>query len=477
VYFKKHTLIKLFNTNKLFNDPYLILYMTEKTENKTQKPQKGKTPETGDRVEIHLTKEIYEGKFLETPESETGIVLLKLDNGYNIGFNKKDVSEIKVLEKSKPKEEEIELKKDPEKPNIAMIITGGTIASRYDPKTGGVKWLDTPSSLFKIYPEIFEIANVSEIEIPFMKGSENMDTVDWKKISKVVEKYLNDSNIDGIILTQGTDTLHFTSSALSFFLNSDKKVNKPVVLTYSQRSIDRASSDATLNLQCSAIAAVSDIAEVMIVGHATTNDNYCYAMPGTKTRKLHTSRRDAFKPVNTKPLAKIYPPSPEIGPQGRIKKISSYSIRNSQKKDKTKADNKFEEKTALIKFYPGQDSGILDFYKKQGYKGLVIEMFGLGQIATSEARKSWTNKLKELIRAGVIVCAAPQTIYGRLNPWVYSTGRELREAGIIYLEDMLPETAYVKLGWLLGHNNLGKEEIKQKMLENISEELNHRLEE
>ncbi|HKL24379.1 MAG TPA: Glu-tRNA(Gln) amidotransferase subunit GatD [Candidatus Nanoarchaeia archaeon] len=456
------------------------------TKNQKQKI-KNKKPETGDRVEIHLTKEIYEGYLLESPASEKDIVLLKLDNGYNIGFNKKNISEIKLIEKSESKEEKIELKKDSKKPNIAMIITGGTIASKYDPKTGGVKWLDSPESLFKIYPEIFKIANVSEIEIPFMKGSENMDPTDWKKISKVVEKYLNNSEIDGIILTQGTDTLHFTSSALSFFLsgefrrenNKKQKINKPIVLTYSQRSIDRASSDANLNLQCSAMAAVSDIAEVVIVGHATTNDNYCYAMPGTKTRKLHSSRRDAFKTVNTKPIAKIYPLTKE-NPSGKIEKLDTYNIRTSPKNQrKMKADNKFEEKTALLKFYPGQDPEILDFYKNQGYKGIIIESLGLGHVATSEARKSWTNKVKELIRGGVVICATPQTIYGRLDPWVYSTGRELQEAGMIYLQDILPETAYIKLGWLLGHKDLAKnpKAIKEKMLENISGEFNPRIEE
>ena len=216
----------------------------------------------GDLVEVHLTKTIYEGVLLESPE--TGIILLKLGTGYNIGFNKKDVLEIKVLKKTSLKDEKIEIKKS-DKPNIAVIITGGTIASKYDSRTGAVKWLDNPENLFKFYPEMFDIVNVAKVEVPFMKGSENMDFKDWKKIAKVAEKYLNDSNIQGIIITHGTDTLHYTSAALSFFLG---KLNKPVVLTYSQRSIDRASSDANLNLKCAALAAISDIAEVMIVGHA-----------------------------------------------------------------------------------------------------------------------------------------------------------------------------------------------------------------
>jgi glutamyl-tRNA(Gln) amidotransferase subunit D len=415
----------------------------------------------GDYVEVHLTQKIYEGFLLESPETEKGIILLKLNNGYNIGFNKKDVFEIKTIKKVKETEKYSELKKFSNKPNVAMIITGGTIASRYDPKTGAVKWLNSPEDLFKFYPELFEKVNVSKVEIPFMKGSENMDFRDWKKIASVAEKLLNDSNIQGIIITHGTDSIHYTSSAMSFFLG---KLNKPVVLTYSQRSIDRASSDANLNLRCAALAAISDIAEVMLVGHSSTNDDFCYAMPGTKVRKLHSSRRDAFKVVNDEPIAKIYPEKIEI--------ISKYNLRN---KKKVKVDSKFEEKVALLKFYPGQNPSILDYYAKEGYRGIVIEMMGLGHIATNEARNSWITKLKEIQKKGVVVCAAAQTIYGRLNPLVYSPGRELLDTGIIYLEDMLSETAFVKLGWVLGKTT-EKEEVRKLMLTNMAGELNKRIE-
>ncbi len=423
--------------------------------------EKIKEPQAGDKVEIHLMKEIYEGTLLES--SELGIVLLKLNNGYNIGFDKKKISDIKLIERQEEKKKEIEIKKDSSKPNVAMIITGGTIASRYDSKTGGVKWLDSPENLFKFYPEMFEKVNVSRVEIPFMKGSESMDYKDWKKISKVVEDCLNDSSISGVIVTHGTDTLHYTSSALSFFLNHDQSLNKPVVLTYSQRSIDRASSDANLNLQCSAeVAGLSDIAEVLVVGHADSDDSYCYAMPGTKVKKLHTSKRDAFKVINNKPFAKVFP--------GKIEKIISYNLR---KKGKIKSDNRFEEKVALVKYYPGQSPEILDFYLEKGYKGIVLEMTGLGHVATKESRNSWTAKLKEVQKKGLIVCGTSQCIFGRVDPLVYSNGRELLETGIFYLEDMLSETALVKLGWVLGHSDWN---VKEKMLENISGELNKRLE-
>lgn len=420
----------------------------------------------GDYVEIHLTKLIYEGVLLESPETDKGIVLLKLDSGYNVGFNKKDILKIEVLKKSKEEKKEFEISKSPEKKNIAMIITGGTIASILDSKTGGVHPLQKPEDLFRFYPELFDKVNVVKVEIPFMKASEDMDFKDWQKIAKVAEKLLNDNNISGLIITHGTDFLHYTSAALSFML---RNLNKPVVLTYSQRSIDRASSDANLNLQCSALTAISDMAEVILVGHASTNDDYCYAMPGTKVRKLHTSRRDAFNVVNDKPFAKIFP--------DRIERISEWKIRNN-KTSRFIADIKFEEKVALVKIYPGQNPNILDYYVKQKYKGVVLELSGLGHAPTKKSRNSWIKKLKEIQKKGIIVCGVSQCIYGRTDPLVYSNGRELLKTGIIYLEDMLAETALVKLGWILGHDEWkNKKIVKEKMLENFSHELNDRLEE
>jgi glutamyl-tRNA(Gln) amidotransferase subunit D len=456
-----------------------------------------KNIESGSYVKVVLPKNEYDGIWLEVPKGESNLILLKLDTGYNIGLNKKDVLDIKVLRKpleikenegfprdtassktpctsdsGEPSSKDTvssetpstsasgEPKKDSSKPNIAMIITGGTIASSYDSKTGAVKWLTDSKNLFKFYPKMFDIVNVAKVEVPFMKGSENMDFKDWQKIARVAEKLLKDDNIKGLIITHGTDVLHYTSAVLSFFLG---KVSKPVVLTYSQRSIDRASSDANLNLQCSALAAISDIAEVMLVGHADSNDNFCYAMPGTKVKKLHTSKRDAFKVINAKPFAKIFP-------EGNIVKISDYNLRN---KNRVITDLKFEEKVGLLKFYPGQDPNILDYYTKNKYKGLVIEMTGLGHVATSESKNSWVKKLKEIQEKGIVVCATTQCMYGRTDPLVYSPGKELQNIGIIYLEDMLSETALVKLGWVLGHVDWN---VKEKMLENVSGEINDRLE-
>jgi len=416
-----------------------------------------KDPQPGDRVVVSKKlKGREEGILLES--HEPGVLLLKLDTGYNIGIKKEDIKGIRVKEKAEEKKEEEKIKSVKGKPRIDIIMTGGTIASSLDPKTGGVKWLTSPEKLFEFYPEIFEIADI-KIKNPFMKSSENMNAGDWQRIAKEAVKSLNDSTCAGVIVTHGTDFLHYTASALSFMI---KDLNKPVVLTYSQRSIDRGSSDAELNLYCAAKVALSNIGEVVLVGHGSSNDDFCYVLQGNKCRKMHTSRRDTFKAINTSPIAKVSKEGIEV-------------LRDHWKRKKRKVylDANFEEKVALIKFYPGQDPSIIDYYLKKKYKGLVIEMSGLGHVLT-EGNNNWIGVIKKAVEKGMIICAAPQTIYGSLNPMVYSPGRQLVKVGVIYLKDMLPETALVKLGYVLGKTKK-KEEIKKLLLQNIAKEFNDRL--
>lgn len=416
----------------------------------------------GNLVEIESGKEVFEGRLVKSPES--GVVLLKLSNGYNIGFNKKEIVRFRVIKKIKKKNSDFVPTISVDKKNVALVLLGGTILSKLNPGKGGVDFVETPEDLFLYYSKFLEKVNVKKIAMPFSKGSENMDFKDWQKIAKVVCDLLNEKGISGVLVLQGTDTLHYTSSALSFFL---KDVGKPVVITYSQRSIDRGSSDAQMNLLCSAEVLMSNLAGVVVVGHSSTNDDFCDVILGTKARKFHTSSRDAFKSVNREVLARAYEDKVEI--------VKTLFFRNEKKK--TKIDSKFEEKVGIVKFYPGQDPDILNYYLKKKYRGLVIEFLGIGNIAVSGARLPWTKKIKELISKGVTVCATAQTIYGRLNPLVYVTGRELANSGVIFLEDMLTETAFVKLGWVLGHKawSTSREKIREKMLENVAGEFNDRL--
>ena len=311
---------------------------------------------------------------------EAGIVLVKLDSGYNIGIDRSNILDIKVIKKAEERKEEgVKFELSHKKPIIDLIVTGGTLSSSLDVKTGGVKFLTSPENLFKFYPEIFEIADIRIIN-PFMIWSENMNSSHWQKIAKLVVKSLNDSDVKGVIVTHGTDILHYTSSALSFMI---KNLNKPVALTYSQRSTDRASSDAELNLFCAAKYALSDIAEVALIGHANMDDEYCYALQGNKVRKMHSTRRDTFRPINTSPIAKIY--------RNKIEVLRNYNKRKNEKEmqgKKVELDDAFEDKTALIKFYPGQDPEILGHYFKQGYKGVIVEAVGMSNV-TNDGELSW----------------------------------------------------------------------------------------
>ncbi|MEK6899245.1 MAG: Glu-tRNA(Gln) amidotransferase subunit GatD [Nanoarchaeota archaeon] len=408
----------------------------------------------GDFVKLRLSDRELECTILESHDA--GIVLVKLDSGYNIGVPREHILDSILIRKFEGKVNRIEeIRNKKGLPTIGLIVTGGTIASKLDARTGGVAPLKTEEDFRKVYPELFKIANV-KIEIPFSMLSENMTSDEWISLAECVKKMLDDNEIEGVIVSHGTDTLHYTSAALSFFLG---KLNKPVVLTYSQRSIDRASSDADLNLRCSAKFALSDCAEVVIVGHAGMNDDFCYALSGAKTRKMHSSRRDAFKSINTSAIAKIF--------TDRIEFLSSF---NARSKNKNELDAIFSDKIVLFHYYPGQKPDILEYYSLKGIKGIVIAGTGMGHVPTI-GKNSWIPVIKKLTKAGFFVCMTTQTFYGRVDGHVYSTGRDLLEAGVVFLEDMLPETAFVKLGWVLGHRSWKTpEKIKEKMLENFAGE-------
>ena len=398
----------------------------------------------GNKVKIKYFGSEYEGIILES--SNKDIHLLKLVNGYNIGLPKKG-SKVKVLGKANIglKLDSAPILKNKSLPNISLISTGGTIASHIDYKTGAVHPMTKPRELLGKIPELKKIANISVSE-PMSIFSEEMNSEHWSKIAGFVARELNKDDIRGVVVTHGTDTLHYTSAALSFALEG---LSKPVAIVGGQRSSDRGSFDGGMNLICGVHYAASDIAEVATVLHGTSSDDYCIANRGTKVKKLHTSKRDAFRPINTVPLAKIYA-------NGKLEKHSNFELRHS---GKVKVKSKFEKKVALIKYSPGMSPDILKFYEE--YKGIIIEGTGLGHVATP-----WIESLSNLIKKGIFVGMTSQANYGRVDPYVYSTGRALANHGVVYLEDMLPETAYVKLSWVLGQTN-NIEKVRHLMVSNI----------
>jgi len=427
-----------------------------------------KKAKVGEEITVEKNGKVYRGVLLPSTDfSDPDMLILKLNNGYNIGLRyDRTMAVVKGGREPREVKEEvkIELGKakhlaklsfDSKKPRVSMITTGGTIGSRVDYEKGGVTALMSPDELLNLAPELADLVYIKDIVRPFTKMSENMTYKDYQELAKEAAKELKKN--EGVIITHGTDTLHYTAAALSFMLQD---LSKPVVLTGSQRSSDRGSSDAAINLVCSSyLSGYSDFAEVGICMHGTPNDEFCLFNRGTKVRKMHTSRRDTFRPINELPLAKVWP-------DGKMEIVNQSYRKRSE--GETIADVKFEPKIALLKSYPGSNPDLIDFLLDKKYKGFVIEAHGLGQVPIEE--NSWLPSIKRAIDQGVAICFAAQTLYGRLDPFVYSEARKAYELGVIYCEDMLPETAYIKLGWVLGHTT-EPQEVRARMLMNLAGEL------
>ncbi|WP_423792706.1 Glu-tRNA(Gln) amidotransferase subunit GatD [Methanocaldococcus indicus] len=407
--------------------------------------------DVGDLVKIRTDKGEFIGVVI--PSYEDDVITLKLKNGYNIGILKENIKDYEILEKyKKPKYKFPPIKKDEQlDKTISILSTGGTVASKVDYKTGAVHPSFTADDLIRAVPELLDIANIEGKAILNIL-SENMKPEYWIKIAKEIEK--ESKKADGIVIAHGTDTMSYTAAALSFMVKS----TFPIVLVGAQRSSDRPSSDAYLNLISSVLAARENIGGVYVVMHSTINDTSCYLHRGVKVRKCHTSRRDAFQSINAKPVAEIFPL------EKRIKFF--YDVERYDDK-KIEVNTNLEEKVALIKIYPGMDGEIINFYVDRGYKGIVLEGTGLGH-----APEYIFDNIKYAVDNDVLVVMTSQCINGRINMNVYSNGRELQKLGVIGCEDMIPEVAYVKLMYLLGNYNL--EEAKKLINKNLVGEIEYR---
>lgn len=422
----------------------------------------------GDRVKVVTRDDAFEGILMpEEPE----FVVLKLDSGYNIGIDKKRVREIQTISAHKPKKPELP-KEKPRKglPAIAVLHTGGTIASKVDYETGGVIARFTPEELLQQFPELKNIANITSRLVSNM-FSEDMRFAHYNILAREIEKEIK-NGADGIIVTHGTDTLHYTAAALSFALQD---LPVPVILVGAQRSSDRGSSDAALNLVSAAffITASKDFAEVAICMHEDKNDEWCVILPGTKSRKMHSSARNAFTAVNVTPWARV---------NVRQKKTDLLRTGYNKRSKKIVKARGFKEnvKIGLLKTHTNMYAS--EFAAYQGFDGLVIEGFGIGghvpvneiDAVTKEHAKI-ASAIRKLVDSGTIVAAASQTIFGGINMNVYSTGRKMQELGILgNYADMTPETAFIKLAWLL--SNYSKKEVAELYGKNLVGEISARLE-
>ena len=405
--------------------------------------------------------------------STSTIKLKLLDNGYNIDV---EIDKNTKIEKFKDKVNlgsipSIKLKENKDLPSISYIGTGGTIGTHVDYNTGAVFMCRTPEEIIATVPELGLIVNIKEIKSPFIKPSEDFFAGDWKVLSSEVFNSITNKEIDGVIITHGTDTLSYTGTAISFMIEN---INKPVLLVGAQRSPDRASFDGRMNLLCASHFIKENIPGVFTVMHGSINDDFCYVIRATKSRKMHTSRRDAFHAINDSPIAKVYV-------NGKVEYLANkLKLQQSLINKKPILRNSFEDKVAIIKVYPNSDPSIIDWYIEKGYKGLVLEGTGLGHVPTGiggtsqnlPKDKQWLPFIEKAIKKGIIIIITSQCLFGRVNGKVYANLRYVAEAGAEYLDshDMLPETTYIKLGVGLSIFKT-KEEVINYMKTNISGEI------
>jgi glutamyl-tRNA(Gln) amidotransferase subunit D len=419
----------------------------------------------GDRLRLEVKRtggqEVVEGLLMPRYHfgREENYVVVKLRTGYNVGVRVDVATKVSVLGKGEaPHFTRPALPQQKAGlPKVSIISTGGTIASKVDYRTGAVKPALDSEDLYSVVPELADLATI-DAKVLLSVFSENIGPQQWPKIAESVAEQVR-AGADGVVIAHGTDTLGYTAAALSFALQG---IPVPVVLVGSQRSSDRPSSDAATNLvAATAVAGQAPFAEVVVAMHDWVSDERVAVHRGTKVRKCHTSRRDAFRSVNARPIA-------YYDLVNRALQLNGQKYAERHKRSDWEVRSKFDPNVALIKFHPGLSVGMIDWATATGYKGIVLEGTGLGHVSDT-----LFPALERAVKDGIVVGMCSQCIWGRVHMNVYSTGRDLLKIGVLPLGDMLPETALVKMMWAFGQEK-DPEKVKKIMIKSIANEISDR---
>jgi glutamyl-tRNA(Gln) amidotransferase subunit D len=418
----------------------------------------------GDTIHVKTNDNEFTGILMPRYElADENHIVIKLISGYNIGIKTANIQSItKIIQGSGQNVSETfkkeHLKEGKVLPKIALISTGGTITSKIDYRTGGVSSALSASELYASIPELEKYASI-DTDVILNEYSENLKPEHWTMIANKIAEKIKSNMYCGIIVSHGTDTMHYTASALSFALQN---LPIPVVIVGAQRSSDRPSSDAALNLISATIFATkSQFSGVFVAMHASPSDETIACHVGTRVRKNHTSRRDAFKSIDITPVAMI-----------KGDKIEIQTERSQIKLQKRNADSSsflvkpdFNSKVILLKYHPGFDPHLITHAIMSGYKAIIVEGTGLGHIS-----RECFPQIQNAVKSGVMIFMTSQCIWGRVKMTVYDTGRDLLDMGVIPLSNMTSETATVKAMWVLA-NNKEIESAKKMMQENIANEI------
>ncbi|HEX2556983.1 MAG TPA: Glu-tRNA(Gln) amidotransferase subunit GatD [Nitrososphaera sp.] len=414
----------------------------------------------GDTVKIATEDGEMSGVLMPRYESASDDhVVVKLNSGYNTGIQIGRIKSISKLQKGETATpaKTLEISENNNLPKIALISTGGTIASKIDYRTGGVRAALSASELYASVPELATYASI-EPEVLLSEYSENLKPEHWTLIAENISKKVRTGKYRGIVVSHGTDTMHYTAAALSFALQN---LPIPVVLVGAQRSSDRPSTDAALNLLGATIFATkAEYTGIFVAMHAGTSDDAVACHVGTRVRKNHTSRRDAFETIDSTPVALVRNGTVEMQEKSEIELAKRRSDSNID------AKTKFDGRVALLKYHPGFDPKMIEHASSSDYRAIILEGTGLGHVS-----KECFPALQRAINAGLIICMTSQCIWGRVRMTVYDTGRDLLDIGVIPLSDMMSETATVKIMWALAN----AKDIKKIMQENIANEISSRI--
>ena len=407
---------------------------------------------------VRATRGNFEGLILPRSETFDDLhIVLKLDSGYNIGIAVDSIEDMKEtgIRKADYRIPEKVIPSNPELPDVQLFGTGGTIASRLDYRSGAVIPSFSPGELYGAVPELAELCNLHTEEL-YSVFSENMAKDQYIGLAVKIGEAIK-AGYRGIVIGHGTDTMHHTASILSFMVQNSPI---PIVMVGSQRSSDRPSSDAARNLIHAVRAAgYGDIAEVLVCMFGPTSDEYGLLHRGTRVRKMHSSYRSTFRTIGDIPVA--------MATRDDIVPLRDDYARRREDTD-VHIDAVYDERITLLWFYPGMNPDIMNACVDLGYKGIIIGGTGLGHV-----NRPMYQALEYAHKKGVHVYMTVQTLWGYVQMYVYETGREMMELGVIPSANMLPEVAFMKLGWVLGHTN-DRDKVRDMMLSQVASELTDR---
>ena len=423
-------------------------------------------PTIGERVKITAGGPAgittHEGVVL--PGAAPEHLTVKLVNGYNVSYpiamieSIVSIADANQIENTTPT-----IEQNQNLPKVTIIHTGGTIASKVDYTTGAVIARFEPEELLASVPEILDIANIDAIKIGNM-WSDDIRPIHWNKMIDACQDAFDSGSV-GVVITHGTDTLHISAAALSFaFAGNGGRPAGRIVFTGSQRSSDRASSDATENL-LSAVYWAANGPEVsgngdaaVTVMHAGSGDGVCAVSPGVGVRKMHSTRRDAFKMVNGERISEI-----TISRDGL-----THSTVATQGSREISTPTKYDLDVRIAQFIAGPHlhADLLEAAQSSGYAAIMIQGTGLGHLPienpTGDAPEN--DELSKVIQSSPIpVIVANQCINGPVDLNVYSKGRNQQKIGVLgHGSTCSPEALLAKIHWALS-NGKGLEVLSENL--------------